>query len=471
MTNRRRLLQGFAVTGVISAFDAEAAVRRRPASPWNRAGEIVARIKPPRFPARQFVLTDYGAAGDGTTNCREAFARAVDACAAAGGGRVLVPAGSWLTGAIRLRSNVDLHLARGAAILFSTNPADYLPLVFTRWEGMELMNYSPLVYAFEEQNVAITGEGTLDGQADDRHWWPWKGQKRSGWVEGTPNQDAARNALFDMSEKNVPVEKRVFGEGFYLRPNFIEPYRCRNVLIEGVTVRNAPFWELHPTLCTNVTVRGVTINSGGPNTDGCDPESCRDVLIEGTSFNTGDDCIAIKSGRNADGRRVNVPTENVVIRNCRMRNGHGGVTIGSEIAGGVRNVFAENCRMDSPDLWNAVRIKDNAMRGGLLENFHFRRLVVGQVSHAVLTVDFNYEEGADGPYRPVLRGVHLDHVVSAKSTYGVDIQGLPDGVVDDIALADCDFRAVAKGNIVKYAHGLKLHNFRINGRLVARLDG
>src|SRR5205823_3301880 len=182
----------------------------------------------------------------------------------------------------------------------------------------------------------------------------------------------------------------------YLRPNFIQPYRCRNVLIEGVTIVRSPMWEINPTLCTNVTVRGVTINSHGPNNDGCDPDSCRDVLIEGCTFDTGDDCIAIKSGRNADGRRLHVPSENIIVRGCRMKDGHGGVTVGSEISGHVRNVFAENCRMDSPNLETALRIKNNAARGGLLENFYFRNLTIGQVIHAVVTIDFNYEEGARG---------------------------------------------------------------------------
>jgi polygalacturonase len=408
----------------------------------------------------------FGAAGDGMTDCTEAFARAVDACAASGGGRVVVPEGIWLTGAIHLKSNVNLTVSRGATIRFSTDPKDYLPLVFTRWEGVELMNYSPLIYAFEQENIAVTGEGTLDGQADNIHWWPWKGKEVYGWSKGRPNQDPARNALFAMGDDNVPVEKRVFGEGFYLRPNFIEPYRCKNVLIEGVTLRNAPFWEVHPTLCTSVTVRNLTIDSGGPNTDGCDPESCKDVLIENCSFNTGDDCIAIKSGRNGDGRRVNVPSENIVIRNCTMKNGHGGVTIGSEITGGVRNVFAQDCRMDSPDLLNAIRLKNNAMRGGVLENLYFRRIVVGQVAHAVLTIDCNYEEGAKGPFRPVVRGVHVESVVSGKSQYGIDAQGLDGAPVTDVSLRGCDFRGVAHDNIVKNVRGLSLRDVRINGRMV-----
>jgi polygalacturonase len=326
------------------------------------------------------------------------------------------------------------------------------------------MNYSPLVYAFEQENIAVTGEGTLDGQADDTHWWPWKGKHEHGWSEGAVEQSSARAKLFAMGDGNVPVDQRVFGEGSYLRPGFFEPYRCKNVLIDGVTIRNAPFWEVHPVLCTNVTVKNLTIDSRGPNTDGCDPECCRDVLIENCFFNTGDDCIAIKSGRNGDGRRVNVPTENVVIRKCTMKNGHGGVAIGSEITGGVRNVFVEDCHMDSPELNYAIRLKDNAMRGGVLEHFYFRHLAVGQVANAFLFIDFNYEEGPKGPFKPVVRDVRIETVVSGKSGRAIDAQGYDNAPIFDVALRDCVFRNVAEPNVVKNVRGFTLHNVTINGK-------
>src|SRR5205085_3273649 len=220
-------------------------------------------------------------------------------------------------------------------------------------------------------------------------------------------QREARWRLFRMAEDGVAVSARRFGVESYLRPAFIQPYACRNVLIEGVTIRNSPMWEINPVLCTNVTVRHVTIDSHGPNNDGCDPESCRDVLIEHCTFNTGDDCIAIKSGRNADGRRINVPSENIIVRNCEMRDGHGGVTVGSEISGGCWNVFAHDCRMDSPRLDRALRLKNNAMRGGLLRDIYMRDVTVGEVADSVLSIDFTYEEGAKGPFTPVARDVEL----------------------------------------------------------------
>lgn len=430
------------------------------AAAWDRVPSILARINPPRFADREFAITAYGARGDGRTDCTEAFARAVAACTAAGGGRVAVPEGRFLTGPIHLRSNVNLHVRRNATIAFSQDPSAYLPRVFTRWEGVELMSYSPFIYAFEQENVAITGEGTLDGQASEANWWSWKDvEGRSG-----PNQVAARKRLFALAEAGAPVAERVFGDGSYLRPQFIQPYRCRNVLVEGVRIVNSPMWEIHPVLSSNVTVRNVTIVTHGPNNDGCNPESCRDVLIEGCHFDTGDDCIAIKSGRNADGRRLATPTENVIVRNCRMKDGHGGVTIGSEISGGVRWVFAERCVMDSPNLDRALRFKNNAARGGVLEHVYMRNITVGELADAVLSIDFNYEEGANGNFIPVVRDVEMRDVTSRKSNYGIYVRALERSTIENVRLVDCRFDGVAKGNVAEHVKDLTLRNVRINGR-------
>ncbi|HKD78108.1 MAG TPA: glycoside hydrolase family 28 protein [Candidatus Angelobacter sp.] len=439
--------------------------------PWSELPAILARIKPPSFPNRDFDVTKFGAIGDNKTDCTAAFERAIAACHAAKGGRVVLPAGEFVTGAIRLKSNVNLYIGSDATIRFTRDTRKY-PLVFTRWEGIELMNYSPFIYAFEEENIAVTGEGVIDGNADCEHWWPWKGRTRCGWKEGEPNQFADRAALFAMAEKRTPVSERVFGEGHYLRPQFIQPYRCKNVLLEGVTLKNSPMWQVHPVLCSNVTVRRMTITGAdlnrdsAPNTDGCDPESCTDVLIEGCNFNTGDDCIAIKAGRNEDGRRVNARSENIVIRGCHMRDGHGGVTVGSEISGGVRNVFAENCRMDSPRLDNAVRIKNNAMRGGLLENIHVRNIEVGEVGQAALSIDFFYEEGEAGKFTPVVRNVDIRNVNVKKAQYALYLRGFKNAPIGDVQLIDCNLDGVEKPNVVENVNGLQLSNVHINGKLV-----
>jgi len=430
---------------------------------WARVPEILRQVVPPTFPRRDFEITRYGAVAGGRDDCTAAIRRAIHECSAAGGGRVVVPAGRFLTGPVHLESNVDLHLVRGATLAFSQNPAHYLPAVLTRFESTELYNYSPFVYALDCTNIAITGEGTLDGQAGPEHWWPWKGSADFGWRRGTPNYNAARQRLLEMAERGVPVTERRFGEGDYLRPNFIQPYRCTNVLIEGVHIVNSPMWEINPVLCRNVTVRGVSIDSHGPNNDGCDPECCRDVLIERCVFDTGDDCIAIKSGRNADGRRVNVPSENIIVRNCQMRDGHGGVTVGSEISGGCWNVFAYDCHMNSPRLDSALRLKNNAMRGGLLHDIYLRDVTIGQVVIAVLSIDFNYEEGDKGEFTPIARNIELRRVTSQKSQYGVYLRGFANAPIDDVRVLDCRFDGVAKGNVIEHVRGLDWRGTKING--------
>ena len=428
---------------------------------WREADDILARVSPPVFPERVFPVTEYGAVGDGARDCTAAFRDAIAACVRAGGGRVLVPDGRFLTGAIHLKSRVNLHLSDGATIAFSRNPDHYLPAVFTRWEGVELMNYSALIYAFEQRDLAVSGRGTLDGQASDGHWWPWKGSRT---LPPEATQTAARARLIEMGARGVPVAERVFGAGSFLRPNFIQPYRCQNVLVDGVTIVNSPMWEVHPVLCRNVTVRNVVINSHGPNNDGCDPESCRDVLIEGCTFDTGDDCIALKSGRNEDGRRLAAPIENVVVRDCSMKDGHGGVVIGSEVSGGARNIFAEKCRMDSPNLDRALRIKTNSVRGGFVEHVYMRDVAVGQVAEAVVTVDLFYEEGDAGKFPPAVREIDVRNVTSGKSQYGLLLRGYAHTPMRGIRVTDCVFDNVARDNVIEGVTGLTLANVRVNGK-------
>lgn len=421
---------------------------------WGDYERVLARIQAPVFPDREFPITRFGAEPGGDASA--ALKAAIEACHQAGGGRVVVPAGEWRTGAVRLLSNVNLQVAAGATLKFSTDAADY-PLVFTRWEGVECMNYSPLIYAFAQENIAITGAGTLDGQADGDNWWAWNDKKK-----GPVKQKAARERLFALGERNVPVSERVMGDGAFLRPNFIQPYRCKNVLIEGVTIVRSPMWELHPVLSRNVTVRGVKIDSHGPNNDGCDPESCADVLIEDCVFDTGDDCIAIKSGRNGDGRRVSVPTENVVVRRCTMKDGHGGVVLGSECTGGIRNVFIEDCAMDSPNLDRALRFKDNAVRGGVLENVFMRNVRIGRVGEAVLTIDFLYEEGSHGAFPPVVRNVQLDNVSSTGAPRIMFIRGFEGAVIDGIRIARSQFDNITETELVQHAGTITLDRVSIN---------
>jgi polygalacturonase len=443
----------------------EVARTAAPQTGWDQVEKILSQIVPPKFPARDFNITAYGAIGDGKTDCTEAFRKAITACHEAGGGRVVVPAGTYLTGAIHLKSNVNLHVTQNAKILFSQDTKKYLPVVFTRFEGVELMNYSPFIYAYEQENIALTGSGAIDGNASNEAWWPWKGKKEYGWKAGEPNGDADVAKLFQMAEDGVPVRERVFGEGHYIRPNFIQPYKCKNVLIDSVTLKRSPMWEIHPVLCENVTVSNVTVITHGPNNDGCNPESSKNVLIKNCYFDTGDDCIAIKSGRNADGRRLNVPSENIVIQGCRMKDGHGGVVIGSEASGSVRNVFAEDCTMDSPNLERALRIKTNSRRGGVIENIFMRNVVVGEVSDAVIWADFFYGEGDAGTHLPTVRNIFVSNLTSKKSAYALFLKAYERAPIVNLSIENCRFEGVANGSVLSHYRELWMKNVYINGAL------
>jgi polygalacturonase len=480
---RRNLLKGMAAGSVLGACPLQTWAMRSAPLPgiegddrirlaWEQAAELRRRIARPRFPEREFDIREFGARGDGKADDSAAIRSAIERCAAVGGGRVIARDGVFLTGPIHLKSNIDLHIDESAVLSFITDPKRYLPAVPTRWEGVELMGYSPLIYAFEQSNIAVTGKGVLNGNADPQTWWPWKGPWKNyqNWGEGgTPTQKEARAKLFADAENGVPVEKRVYAEGAYLRPPFIQPYRCRGVLIEGITITNSPFWLINPVLCENVTVSGVTCKSHGPNSDGCNPESCRDVLIENCLFDTGDDCIAIKSGRNADGRRLDVPSENILIDGCRMRAGHGGVVIGSEISGGARNIFVENCEMSSPDLERGIRIKTNSLRGGLIENFYIRNVDIGMVKDAIV-INFYYEEGDAGRFDPIVRNIVIEDLRCEQAARVFQLHGYPRAPIRDLVLRNVRFDKAGEVGVVENVAGLIAQNFVINGKKYAFTD-
>ena len=418
-------------------------------------------IKAPVFKQKDFLVTAYGAKGDGVTKNSEAFKKAIAACNANGGGRVVVPAGKFLTGAIYLKSNVNLHLKDNAIILFSRDPKDY-PIVFTRWEGMECMNYSSQIYAYGEKNIAVTGNGLLDGNADNQNWWNWNGSKTYGWKEGMPNQRAARAALHDMMHREIDPRKRVFGDGHWLRPNMLQPYNCKNVLISGVKMVNSPMWFMNPVLCENVIVDRVRVQSHGPNNDGCDPESCKNVLIKDCFFDTGDDCIAIKSGRDEDGRRIGRPAENHIIEGCEMKDGHGGVVIGSEIAGGARNIYSINCVMDSKNLDRVLRLKTSSSRGGIIENVFMKDVKVGAYRDAAVHCNMFYE--SPGKHIPTIRNVWVENLdVSDGGDYGLFVRAYKASPVQNLKMINCNIRGVKKPIQIDYVKNLELKNVSING--------
>ncbi|WP_216655773.1 glycoside hydrolase family 88 protein [Xylanibacter muris] len=433
--------------------------------------QIEQSIRQPQFASRDFNITKYGASTKAkASENQKAINKAIAACSKAGGGRVIVPSGIYNTGAITLKSHVNLVVEKGAVLMFAFEPELY-PVVLTRWEGLDCWNISPCVYAYKETDIAITGEGTIDGGGTNDTWWKWCGSPRYGWKEGTISQrNGSRARLLKMAEDGVDVNERKFGPKDGLRPQLININQCDGILIENVTLLRSPFWVIHPLLSKNITVRGVHINNDGPNGDGCDPESCDGVLIENCYFNTGDDCIAIKSGRNNDGRLWGKPSQNIIIRNCKMQNGHGGVVIGSEISGGCRNVFAENNKMDSPNLDRVIRIKTNTCRGGVIENIYARNIEVGQCGESVLKINLDYErnEICCRGFLPTVRNINLENITCQKSKYGVQIIALDTCTnVYDINVRNCKFNGVAEGNFSKgMTRNVKFENLYINGGLV-----
>ena len=425
------------------------------ASVWDTEyKQLEQSIRVPLFAARTFNITQYGASRENTAaKNQKAINKAIEACSKAGGGKVVVPAGTWKTGAIRLRSHVNLVIGKGATLFFEFDRSLY-PLVETRWEGLDCINYSPLIYAFQETDIAITGEGVIDGNGSDETWWPRSGKmpkSRDTMAKEKQQNPGGRAGLREMAEKGVPVEKRVFGYGKDLRPQTVNLNQCDGILIEGVKMIRSPFWVMHPLLSKNITVRGVHVENHSPNGDGCDPESCENVLIENCIFDTGDDCIAIKSGRNEDGREGGMgkhagrPSKNIIIRNCNMKDGHGGVVIGSEISGGCRNVYVENCTMSSPNLERVLRIKTNSCRGGVIENVYFRNVRVGLCREAVLKINTNYDpkENARRGFYPTVRNIYMENVTCQKSKYGIMIVGFDNtNRIHDISLKDCTFDGV-----------------------------
>ena len=448
--------------------------------PWNYANKIVSSMSKVEFPNRQVSITEFGAIAN-RPDClaHEAINLAILHINQQGGGTVIIPDSTYYTGPITIKSNVRLHMTEGAQLKFSTDINLYFPAVPTRWEGIDCNNTHPLIYAYGETNIAITGHGTLDAQGSKDAWWNRMDIERRNRYQipgdaTSPQVLPSRIQLLHWGEQQTPLHERTYRPENALRPQFVNLYHCTTVLIEDVTLLNSPFWVIHPLFCKDLIVRGVTIINDGPNCDGCDPESCENVLIENCVFDTGDDCIAIKSGRNMDGRKWNVPSQNIVVRNCHMRNGHGGVVIGSEISGGFRNLFVEDCTMDSPLLDRVIRIKTSTCRGGLIENIYVRNVNVGQCREAVLRINLNYEpkEDCQRGFIPTVRNVYMENVTCQKSKYALYLSGLDDATnINNINLTNCNFDGVTTGK--SYVEGqiseITLNNLYINGKNIKKL--
>jgi len=615
-SGRRHFLRALSATAAAAAAGtlAPAAVAAAVGSgttepdPWLQAQAIIDRFAQPlAFRAQDFLITDFGAATcatrpatawisftvkadvrtplAGSPDCYPAITAAIAACHQAGGGRVVIPAGTWYcAGPIVLRSNVHVHLKAGARVYFSNNPLDYAKygehdcgrhgkLSLTRWEGNDVLNYSSLVYAYGQDNVALTGEdwtSILDGQAglipdgEADCWWSWKGREKpshsgdiaagdGGYVKHTPGKtevdvnplnpesllavaphltpeqaafiqgpDALWRAdacyLRTLAEARVPLAQRVFGIGHYLRPHGVQFISCTNVLFAGYQITNTPFWQHNPVNCHQVHVKGVFANSMGPNNDGFDPESCSGVLIEDSQFNTGDDCIAIDSGKGPDIQYG--PCKDIVIQRCTMQSGHGALTLGSIMSGGIENIYAqhlvfENSNWKNDPLNIAIRLKTNMSRGGYLRNMHVRHISiphgirttpafysslpgsliptksVATSAGGIITIDCGYDPASDNVRTrpPSVSHVRISNVTCAnvetktgpRSCYqavvilgpvATDYNGpgtptvLP---VSDIVISDCDLGTPANAAQPLYLYnvqGLKLQNVKLDGKAI-----
>lgn len=434
-------------------------------NPWKAVGEVEKRIQHTSFPDRTFnLVTDYQAVSG--EDISDKLRRAISDCHRAGGGRVVIPAGEYYTKAVHLLSNVNLHIGKGATLKFSTNPSDYAPQVPTRWEGIDCMGLSPLIYAYRQENIAVTGEGTLDGQASWDNWW--KLRARTSAEDKAAGKFMGKEKLHDFEKNLTSIADRIFTERDELRPQFIQFYQCNRILIEGVTLNNAPFWLLHPLMSENIVVRRVTLESAGPNNDGCDPESCENVLIEDCIFNTGDDCIAIKSGRNNDGRAWSLPSRNIIVRRCQMKDGNAGVAIGSEISGSCYNVWMEDCQIGSPEMDRPFRIKSNPIRGGVVRGFYIRNVDISECKQAVLKLELKYERVIEGPNWPLFEDILLENVTCRKSQYGIWIDGLADHTcVRGVTLRNCHFTGIEEAslNSVVGAEEVTFDNSTFNEKL------
>lgn len=440
----------------------------------NEYKRIEQSIQLPKIAERQFLITSFGAKTTATAaQNQKAINKVISLVSKKGGGKVIIPKGTWNTGAIELKSHVNLVLEEGATLHFAFEPKLY-PLVRTSWEGLACWNYSPCIYAYKATDIAITGKGTIDGGGNNDTFWQWNGNPRFGYKEGVTKESqklGSRSKLLKMAEDGVPFDERKFGMGYGLRPQLVNMVHCERILIKDVKMINSPFWVIHPLLSKNITVDGVYVWNEGPNGDGCDPEACENVLIQNCVFHTGDDCIAIKSGRNNDGRLWDQPSKNIIIRNCKMEDGHGGVVIGSEISGGCENVYAENCVMDSPHLERILRIKTNNCRGGQVQNINMRNVVVGQCKEAVVKINLDYErkEICYRGFEPIVNNVNVENVTCQKSDYGVLIIGR-DSLenVYDINIKNCKFDGVVKEpvKITGKTRNVKFDNLVINGSLV-----
>ncbi|MGF7141209.1 glycoside hydrolase family 28 protein [Roseimarinus sediminis] len=409
--------------------------------------EILEQITEPVIPSNVVYLSDFGGRGDSLSDNKAAFDAAIKKLKEAGGGRLVVSSGTYLVnGPIHLVSNMDLHLEKGATIRFSSVPEHYLPVVETSWEGTFLYNYSPFIYAKQCSNLMISGEGVIDGEGA-APWSDWKAKQQS-------DQQLSR----DMNHQGVPLEKRIFGEGHFLRPHLIQFFDCEQVMVEGVRIEDSPFWCVHLLRCENVIVRGISFNAHNKNNDGIDPEYSRNVLIEDVQFNNSDDNVAIKAGRDDEGRSSKHGSENIIVRNCHFKGLHAFV-IGSEMSAGVQNVHVYDCDF-AGDLKRGIYLKSNPDRGGFIRNVFVSNLRFGKVEDAIYITSYYHNEGEG--HQTEIANIHFENLSFMEATgTGIVLQGFPDKKLSNIYLRNVNIKSAANALTMTDTENITMSNVLI----------
>ncbi|MBS3771971.1 MAG: glycoside hydrolase family 28 protein [Bacteroidales bacterium] len=408
------------------------------------------RLKRPKFPDQTFNIRDYGAkAKKGFINT-EAIAKTIKACSEAGGGTVLIPAGEWLTGPIHLKSNINLRITKGAVVHFPSEPKTYLPVVPDRIKGVECYNYSPFIYAPNVENIAITGKGMLKAEGD--WWWEWALKYERGAKQGEPRRIATKTTL---SRRNYG--KGAGAEG--LRPSFIVPWKSKNILVEGITLKNVPLWAVRAVYSKNIIVRDISvlsvagrhgIEAVSHNNAGVCLSSCKNALIEYPHIETTDDAIVVRSGYNEDGRKIGIPSENVVVRHFTAKHigtGSGGIVFGSETAGGIRNVYVHDAYFEGAD--RGIRFKTERGRGNIVENIYIENIRMKSIDYEAITFN-TYYTGPDvrGP-APLIRNIHIDSVECDGANTAIRMVGLPEKWLENLWFNDIKITNSKSGALLK----------------------
>ncbi|WP_220446130.1 glycoside hydrolase family 28 protein [Microbulbifer harenosus] len=451
MISLPRSLRGLMLCALITSAPATVCASDVEAtSDWKLAEEIVAGIQMPAIPARSFSVADFGAKPD---DVRPAVLSAIDSAVKAGGGRVVIPRGEWLSrGPVVLQSRIELHLEEGAVLRFSAKPEHYLPVVKSRWEGTELYTYSPLIYANNVEDVAITGKGTIDGNADS---------KFKLWH---PQQNADMQRLRRMGADAVPVEQRIFGEGTFLRPPLVQFFHAKRVLLQDFTALNSPFWVNHLVYTDHATVRGIRVDSHFPNNDGVDIESSSNVLLENSWFRTGDDSVVVKSGRDLDGRNIGIPSQRIVVRNNDM-GGEDGIALGSEMSGGIRDVFFSDNILRKGI--SAFRFKANLDRGGLVENVRLRNLTVESFDN-LFWFQLNYPGELGGFFPSTYQDIVFENIQVQEVGTFLEVHAPEAAPLKDVLFRDIHVGKVETPLVIENAVNLKFEEVKLGSQ---RIDG